>query len=113
MRQIIVDYARRVGAKKRGGRDVRVSDTEADDLLDHEDIRVEERALEILAVDEALSRLAGLNARLGEVVELRFFGGFAIEEVSELLGISPRSVKRDWRTARAFLLNQLRGRDRE
>ncbi len=109
MRQLLVDYARGSRAQKRGGDAVRVSDTEACDLLDAAEIRIDERAGEILAVHEALARLDLLSARLGRVVELRFFGGLSIEETAELLGVSLRTVNRDWRTARAFLYSQLQG----
>ena len=67
------------------------------------------RSEELLQLDEALSRLQVLDDRLGRVVELRFFAGLSVEEVAGVLGMSPRSVKRDWRKARAFLYQEMRG----
>jgi RNA polymerase sigma factor (TIGR02999 family) len=96
MRSVIVDYARRRGARKRGG-DARRID------LDENLLRVEEDASQILAVHEALSRLAAVDERLGELVELRFFGGLSVEETAQVLGVSDRTVKRDWTKARTLL----------
>jgi RNA polymerase sigma factor (TIGR02999 family) len=101
MRQIIVDDARRAHAAKRGG-DAQRASTGALAKL-HGPGNVEE----ILEVDRALTRLGAVSERLGRVVELRFFGGFTTEEVAELLETSPRTVKRDWQTARAFLYREL------
>ena len=102
MRHILVDFARRRAAKKRGGDEVRVT-------LDEARLAgvVEGRALDILALDAALDQLAELNERLTKLVELRFFGGLTVEESAETLGISSRTVKRDWRKARAFLYQAL------
>lgn len=96
MRHILVDYARRRTAQKRGGDEQRVTFDEA--LLEGQS-----KALEILALDEALEALGKLNQRLSQLVELRFFAGMSVEEVAEHLGVSDRTVKRDWRKARAFL----------
>jgi RNA polymerase sigma factor (TIGR02999 family) len=100
MRQILIDHARRRGAAKRGG-DLRRLD------LDDATIAVEDRAGELLALDEALQRLARLDERMGQVVELRFFGGLSVDETAEVLGVDPRTVKRDWRKARAVLYQEL------
>lgn len=102
MRHILVDYARRRGAVKRGGE---AHQTLADDNKLGLEVRVEE----ILAIDEALDALAELNERLAKLVELRFFGGLTVEETAEAMGTSERTVKRDWRKARAFLFDLLKG----
>jgi RNA polymerase sigma factor (TIGR02999 family) len=101
MRQIIVDDARRAHAAKRGGVARRTSTGALDRQQDFDNWE------EILDVDRALTRLGAVNERLSRVVELRFFGGFTTEEVAELLETSPRTVKRDWQTARAFLYREL------
>lgn len=103
MRQILVDYARRMTAAKRGG-GLAVS-------LDPDQLGNPGRAEELLALDEALARLEGLDERLARNVEMRFFGGLSVEETAEALGVSPRTVKRDWRKARAFLFAAIRGGD--
>lgn len=104
MRQILVDLAReRTALKRGGGRPL--------EPLDEERIAVEERADEILGLDQALERLAAVDERLARLVELRFFAGLSVEEVAELLGVSDRTVKRDWRKARAFLHLEMTGRD--
>lgn len=100
MRQILIDHARRRGAAKRGG-DLRRLD------LDDATIAVDDRAGELLALDEALQRLARLDERMARVVELRFFGGLSVEETAEVLEVDPRTVKRDWRKARAVLYQEL------
>ena len=100
MRHILVDHARRRKAQKRGGDAPRT-------LLDEALIDVEACAGELVALDEALTQLAGLSERLSRVVELRFFGGLSVEETASVLATSPRTVKRDWRTARAFLYSEL------
>ncbi|MFL6262949.1 MAG: sigma-70 family RNA polymerase sigma factor [Thermoanaerobaculia bacterium] len=107
MRQILVDSARRRVAKKRGGEDVRVT---LDELhLGGKEPDAEARAVEVLAVDRALTSLAALNERLSQLVELRFFGGLTEEETAEVMGTSERTVRRDWRKARAFLFQALGG----
>jgi RNA polymerase sigma factor (TIGR02999 family) len=100
MRHILVDYARRRLAKKRGG-DVQTI------VIDDSKLGTGERASEIVALDSALSQLSELNERLSKIVELRFFGGLSVEEAAEVLKVSPRTVKRDWRKARAFLYQAL------
>ena len=100
MREVLVDFARRRKAAKRGGVMQRVSLGEAEGSLD---MQIDE----ILALDSALDRLDTLNERLRQVVELRFFGGLGQEEVAEMLGITTRTVERDWLKARLFLLREL------
>jgi RNA polymerase sigma factor (TIGR02999 family) len=100
MRQILVDYARRATAAKRGGHPV---------SLDPEALGDPGRAEELLALDEALTQLEKLDGRLARIVELRFFGGLSVEETSDALEVSPRTVKRDWRKARAFLYQAIQG----
>ena len=102
MRQIVVDRARRRGAVKRGG-EFRL------ESLGTGTPGVDARAEEILAVHEALDRLASIDERLVKMVELRFFAGLSIEEAGEVLGIDARTVNRDWRMARALLYRELTG----
>jgi RNA polymerase sigma factor (TIGR02999 family) len=101
MRQIIVDYARRASAKKRGGERRQA-------LIDPADLAMPLRADELVMLDEALHDLARLSERLSLVVELRFFAGLSVEETAQLLDSSPRTVKRDWQKARAFLYEAIR-----
>jgi len=96
MRNILVDHARERAAQKRGGGLVRTS-------LDDREIAVEERAEELLALDQALDRLAALEPRMAKVVEYRFFGGLTLEETAELLEVSTMTVIRDWQKAKAWL----------
>jgi RNA polymerase sigma factor (TIGR02999 family) len=107
MRHILVDSARRRVARKRGGDGVRVPFDEL--RLAGEEPDAEARAVEVLAVDRALASLAALNERLSTLVELRFFGGLTEEEAAEVMGTSERTVRRDWRKARAFLFQALGG----
>jgi len=100
MRQIIVDHARKRSAEKRGGQLKRVD-------LDASQLALEDQAEEILALNEALSRLALLDERLARVVELRFFAGLSVEEVAEVMETSERTVKRDWRKASALLYQSM------
>ncbi len=102
MRQILVSYARRFLAEKRGAGAQRVT-------LEDVEIPVEERAAELLALDEALARLAERDPRLAQVVELRFFAGLSVEETAQALGIGERTVKRDWQFARTYLHRELHG----
>jgi RNA polymerase sigma-70 factor, ECF subfamily len=102
MRNILIDYARGHTASKRGGIQQRV------EL--HEGIAfVEGQAEEILAIDEALEKLKSLDPRQSEIVELRYFAGLSVEETAAALGISERTVKRDWSVARAWLQAELSG----
>jgi len=96
MRRILVDYARRYRTDKRGAAPRRVS--LADDML-----IAEERADTLLAVDDALVELAQIDARLSRVVECRFFAGLTEEETAEVLGVTARTVRRDWTKAKGWL----------
>ena len=100
MRRILVDYARRHRAAKRGGAQ-RVF------ALDEELLGVEDRAEALVALDEALSDLETLDPRLGLVVQCRFFGGLTEEETGEVLGVTARTVRRDWLKAKGWLYHQL------
>jgi RNA polymerase sigma factor (TIGR02999 family) len=110
MRRILVDHARRHHALRRGG-DARRVPLEALDALDALDaidgLALEERAGLLVALDEALARLASLDARQARVVECRFFGGLTEEETAEALGIGLRTAKRDWAKARSWLYQEL------
>lgn len=103
MRQIIVDHARGRAAQKRGGEFQRVD-------LDAATISTDDSGAAVLALEEALQKLATLDERLARVVELRFFGGLSVEETAEVLEVDPRTVKRDWRKARAVLYLTLEGK---
>ena len=102
MRSVLVDYARGRGYLKRGANAVRVSLSEAD-----AERSAEETTAEIVAIDEVLSRLAALDARKAQIVELRYFGGLGVDEIAALLELSPRTIKREWRWARAWLYREL------
>jgi RNA polymerase sigma factor (TIGR02999 family) len=102
MRQILIDHARTRNAAKRGGPH---ADLRLDDIIVFSDDRLEQ----VLAIDEALIRLAERDARLARIVEMRFFAGLTEEEIAEVLGVSPRTVKRDWRVAKAWLHGELSG----
>ena len=106
MRGILVDAARARRAVKRGGAEG-VNQATAVNLDEIADLR-SDRSSEFVALDEALNELAELDERKARVVELRFFGGLSVEETAEVLGISPQSVMRDWKLARAWLLAHLR-----
>jgi RNA polymerase sigma factor (TIGR02999 family) len=100
MRQILIDHARMQLSKKRGGGDVR-------SLMDDEEIAVDAKAAELLDLDVALDRLGDIDERMGRIVDLRFFAGLSVDETSELMELSPRTIKREWRKARAFLYQQV------
>ena len=100
MRRVLVDYAVARKAEKRGGGAI------AEPLDDAVAIAVS-RGDDLLALDEALNRLASVNERYARVVECRFFGGMSVEETAEALGASPATVKRDWTVARAWLNREL------
>ena len=99
MRRVLLDHAREVKAAKRGGGQ-KIP-------LEPSLVYSEERPGELLEVDEALTRLAERDPRQGRVVELRFFGGCSEDEIARILGVSSRTVKRDWRIARAWLYAEL------
>jgi RNA polymerase sigma factor (TIGR02999 family) len=96
MRHILVDYARRRGNAKRGGVKKQVSLNEAM-------IGSEQRAEDLVALDDALNNLAAIDPRRSQVVELRYFGGLSVEETAEVLQVSPVTIMRDWSTAKAWL----------
>jgi RNA polymerase sigma factor (TIGR02999 family) len=100
MRQILIQYARRRKAAKRG----------AGYKLTFDDAMkvVPNRNVDVIALDDALNELAKLDGQQSRIVELRFFGGLSIEETSQVLGISPATVKRHWTTARAFLYDEIK-----
>jgi RNA polymerase sigma factor (TIGR02999 family) len=100
MREVLIDHARRRAADRRGGGRRRVP---LDLMLDYFDAQ----HLDVVAVHEALDRLTELNERQGQVMTLRYFGGLTVPEVAEALGVSPVTVERDWRLARAWLRDQL------
>ncbi len=103
MRHILLDRARRRVAVKRGGAMPRVNVDEIPDLSMR-------RAGELIALDDALNTLTKIDRRKAKIIELRFFGGLSVEEAAEVLKISPDTVTRDWRLARAWLLTELSGR---
>jgi RNA polymerase sigma factor (TIGR02999 family) len=104
MRQVLVDFARADETQKRGGRDAQVKVIEMDELSKPQpSISLEH----LIAVDRALTQLETLDQRQAQVVELRFFGGLENGEISSILGISERTVIREWRLARAFLFQSL------
>ena len=102
MRRILVDHARRRGYEKRGGGALQVS-------LDEAMIVSQDRAAEVVALDEALRALAEIDARKSQIVELRFFGGLSIEEAAEVLQVSPGTVMREWTLAKAWLKREMTG----
>ena len=101
MRRVLIDHARKQKAAKRGGKQAALP------LEDSPEFLSEERSEELIALDEALTRLQELDSRQSQVVELRFFGGLTVEETAEVLGISPKTVKRDWAVARAWLHGEM------
>lgn len=103
MRWILVDYERKRRAAKRGAGLTRLT-------LD-QNVASPQRDVDVLALDEALDRLAKLDSQQSQIIELRYFGGLSIEDTSEFLGISPATVKRSWASARAWLLREMRGKE--
>lgn len=102
MRQILIERARARDAQKRGGDRARVT-------LDEGLVAEEQRSVDLLAVDDALRKLATIDAQQAKLVELRFFGGLTIDESAEALGISPATVKRHWAMAKAWLQREITG----
>jgi RNA polymerase sigma factor (TIGR02999 family) len=100
MRRILVDHARNKNAAKRGDGAYKVT-------LDEGLVAAEDRDINILALDEALTKLATMDAQQSQIVELRFFAGLSIEDTSEVLKISPATVKRDWAMAKAWLYREM------
>jgi RNA polymerase sigma-70 factor, ECF subfamily len=103
MRRILIDYARGHTRDKRGGEQKKVS-------LDEVLLFSEQQSDKLLAVDDSLNLLEKIDARQARVVELRFFGGLSVEEAAEVLGVSPKTVKRDWSVAKAWLYADLKER---
>ncbi|MEZ4651101.1 MAG: sigma-70 family RNA polymerase sigma factor [Candidatus Eisenbacteria bacterium] len=104
MRQVLLDHARSHLAQKRGG----VRPLSLDDVS----IAIDDNAAGIVEMDSALTRLSALDERLGQVVELRYYAGLTVEETATVLGVTDRTIKRDWQTARAFLHRELHGGER-
>jgi RNA polymerase sigma factor (TIGR02999 family) len=100
MRRILVDHARSRQAAKRGGSDIKLP-------LEEAMITPEGREVDIVALDEALERLAAIDPQQSRVVELKFFSGMSVEETAEVLGVSTRTVKRDWNVAKAWLRREI------
>ncbi|TVQ14666.1 MAG: sigma-70 family RNA polymerase sigma factor [Balneolaceae bacterium] len=101
MRQVLVNYARSRNSQKRGSGDEPIA-------LEDGYYLSQEKANELIDLDDALSRLEKLDERLSSVVECRYFGGYGIDETADILGISPATVKRDWTSARAWLFSQIK-----
>jgi RNA polymerase sigma factor (TIGR02999 family) len=108
MRRILIDAARRRASAKRGGGMVRIDHSTAVDF-DRLPAPQSDRARELAALDDALTTLSQLDARRAQVVELRFFGGLTVEETADVLQVSPQTVMRDWKIARAWLARELHG----
>jgi len=104
MRQILVDYARRRQAEKRGG-------GQAAATYDDAEFAVVRRSEELIALDDALNRLSAMSPRQSEIVNMRYFAGFTIPETAELMGLSPATVWRDWAAAQAWLQQELSGEE--
>jgi RNA polymerase sigma-70 factor, ECF subfamily len=104
MRRLLVDYARMRKATKRGGEFVRVD-------IETADPSEKAHFADLLAIDDLLKQLSASDARMAQIVELRFFGGLTQAEIAEVLGVHERTVKRDWQMARAWLYSQLRRDD--
>lgn len=97
MREILIEYARMRGRQKRGG------DFRTQIALDNAVSFSSQTQLDVIVVDEALSKLEELDARQARIVEMKFFGGLTVEEIAEVLSISPATVKREWASAKLFL----------
>ena len=100
MRRVLVDHARAHATEKRGGGAIRLS-------IDDVQVPLDERAADFVALDEALKRLSQFDERKSKVVEMRFFGGLNDEEIAEVLGVTTRTVLRDWKKARLWLYREL------
>lgn len=103
MRQVVIDYARARLAERRGGGAEHVSL----DALEGAPLPIDEQAEQLVGMDRALEKLATLDPRLVQVVELRFFAGLEVKDIAELLGVSEPTIKRDTRAAKAFLHKEL------
>jgi RNA polymerase sigma-70 factor (ECF subfamily) len=100
MREVLLDYARRRHAAKRGGKDAQK--VEVDELRG-----VSPNIENLIAIDEALERLERIDPRQGRLIELRFFAGLSVEEAAEVMDVSPATIKREWRSAKAWLHREL------
>ncbi len=100
MRRVLIDHARAHATEKRGGATIRLS-------LDDVQVPIEERATSFVALDEALERLEQMDERKCKVVEMRFFGGQSDQEIADFLGVTTRTVLRDWKKARLWLYREL------
>ncbi len=100
MRHIMISEARRRGAAKRGSGVAALA-------LDNAEVSIDEVSAELLSLDAALTRLESQDERLARVVEYRFFAGLTVDETAEVIEVSPRTVKRDWRLARAWLFREM------
>lgn len=105
MRQILVDYARKHHAAKRGANTLTLT-------LDEGIAFSKQRELRLVALDDALNALAALDERQSHIVELRFFGGLSIDETSQVLGVSPATISREWTAARAWLYREMDGAEK-
>ncbi len=103
MRRVLVDHARHRKAAKRGGGSAQEDASDVEDAL----VAFEERSTDLLTLDDALTRLAALDAEQGRIVELRFFGGLSTAETAHVLGVSESTVERGWRVARAWLMREV------
>jgi RNA polymerase sigma-70 factor (ECF subfamily) len=102
MRRILMDYARKHRAERRGGGGQKV-------MLEDTMVIAEQKPLDMIALDTALTGLAALDPTQAQMVELRFFGGLSVEETATVMGVSPATVKRSWSSARAFLHREITG----
>jgi len=102
MRRILMDYARKHRAERRGGGGQKV-------MLEDTMVIAEQKPLDMIALDTALNGLATLDPEQAQMVELRFFGGLSVEETAKVMGVSPATVKRSWSSARAFLHREITG----
>lgn len=105
MRRVLVDEYRQQHSQKRGGDALRVSLVEAE-------AKADERSADLVALDDALKALAQLDERKSRIIELRYFGGLTVEETAEVLQVSPRTIKREWSLAQAWLFRELSGKDK-
>ena len=102
MRRVLLDYARKHRAARRGGEDQKV-------MIEDTMLISEQKPVDIILLNSALDKLAELDPKQTQLVELRFFGGLSLEETAEAMGVSPATVKRSWSSARAFLHREMTG----